>query len=259
MICQIVLILAQNRSTYKGALQLARVSISRKYGFIDKQGNVLIPIQYDIVSDFENGIARVGIATGEKRSNIYDERNWLVIIPYFDGKFGVINKKGDYLIPPTISAPDEHFNSDNRNFKEGLAPFQEKGKYGFINLLGKVIVPAIYDYVYGFSEGLAMIRSGNKNGYINTKGTVVIEPNFAGAFNFHEGLGAVQKKISLIDSKSGKKKSGLKWGYINSKGEIIIEPKFSAVSEFHDGLALVLDNDKYAYIDRTGKEIWREK
>lgn len=38
---------------------LARVRLNNKYGFIDKQGKVIIPIKYDYVDTFSEGLARV--------------------------------------------------------------------------------------------------------------------------------------------------------------------------------------------------------
>lgn len=49
-----------------------------KYGFVDKQGKLVIPIQYNNVFGFYNGLAGV----------------------YVDKKIGFINKKGEMVIPP---------------------------------------------------------------------------------------------------------------------------------------------------------------
>jgi len=46
-----------------------------------------------------------------------------------------------------------------------------------------------------------------------------------------------------------------KWGFINKTGKEIIPLKYDDVDSFYDGLAKVKLNSKYGYIDKTGKEI----
>lgn len=56
---------------------LARVEKSGKYGFIDKTGKVIIPLNYDYADNFSGGLAKVGQ----------------------NGKWGFINKTGKIVIP----------------------------------------------------------------------------------------------------------------------------------------------------------------
>ncbi len=43
-----------------------------------------------------------------------------------------------------------------------------------------------------------------------------------------------------------------KWGFIDRSGKIVVKPEFEKVEEFSEGLAVVLRNDKYGFIDKTG-------
>lgn len=53
------------------------MELNGKYGFLDKTGKIVIPVQYKSVDDFEKGLAEVRL----------------------NGKSGAINKKGQVVIP----------------------------------------------------------------------------------------------------------------------------------------------------------------
>ncbi len=48
-----------------------------------------------------------------------------------------------------------------------------------------------------------------------------------------------------------------KYGYINCAGNMTITPQFDLAHEFHEGLAAVEINDKWGFIDKTGKIVIR--
>lgn len=60
---------------------LARVSADGKWGFIDTEGQMVVPCVYDFAWDFHDGLARV-------RSN---------------GKYCVVNKKGECVVQPVAT------------------------------------------------------------------------------------------------------------------------------------------------------------
>ena len=46
-----------------------------------------------------------------------------------------------------------------------------------------------------------------------------------------------------------------KIGYINNEGTMVIQPQFELACDFYDNRAMIKENDKYGYIDKTGKTI----
>ncbi len=69
---------------------------------------------------------------------------------------------------------------------------KEKGRYGYIDRTGRVVIPPQYVAADNFSEGLAGVRlSEEKYGYIDTSGKMVISPQFEIAGDFFEGLAKV--------------------------------------------------------------------
>jgi len=46
-----------------------------------------------------------------------------------------------------------------------------------------------------------------------------------------------------------------KWGYIDRSGKIVIEPLFGLAMKFRNGLAVVHDGGRVYYVNRTGEII----
>ncbi len=133
--------------------------------------------------------------------------------------------------------------------REPIFPFcQSTHRCGYINSMGKVVVPTIYIRTEAFSEGLGRVHSSNNMfGFVDSSGKVVIPIGFPDASDFHDGLARVT--------------AGGKSGFIDRTGKYVIEPTIGEgprampwnVDDFSDGLAFICDlNGKPGWIDRTG-------
>lgn len=240
---------------------LAAVRLNDKYGFINTNGEWVIEPKFDLVTSFKSGISRVAIEDESIHNNSIEtnrETGGITISPNFQGKMGLINTQGDFVFEPEIKAPPLHFNNEYFDFHEGLCRIEKEDKYGFINLKGEETIPVMYEDAGVFSDGLASVKHNGKCGYINKEGVFVIEPQFNYGWEFSEGLASVQKRVSIIDDKTGKKKYRLKWGFINKQGEVVIDPVYASVSKFHDGLAMVNFDKGMGYVNKNGETIWKE-
>ena len=140
------------------------------------------------------------------------------------------------------------------DFHEGRAWFCKNEKYGFIDKIGNVIVPAKYDQVADFKEERAWVAYRNdegrlKCGYIDLDGKEVVPIKYQVPFgegetptDFSEGLAALPLRTDEYDSPV--------YGYIDKMGNEVIPAKFSIAGDFKNGIALV---DLENYIDKTGK------
>lgn len=148
-------------SKIKDGMIVVQSKKSKKYGFINKSGEIQIPLIYDEVSAFSNGVSIV-----KKKE-----------------KYGLIDKQGKILTPIEYGYIGE--------FANGLALITRgdlnTGKRGYINTKGKIVIPIIYDWAGTFSEGLGLVSQNGKSGFINTKGEIVIPLIYDYAWGFSKG------------------------------------------------------------------------
>ena len=241
---------------------------SDDWGFIDTTGKVVIPIKYDWVGAFHNGRAvfedngKYGLldktgkitvsATYDSIWTNIDKINWNVSK---DGKVGVIDKDGKFIIP----MGNKYLQS------EGLFSMDSKdengeSKRGFVDINDNWIIPAIYNNAELFHDGLAWVFEYNAEKdtrtekFIDKTGKVIINITDLGysycANYFSDGLCLVQEKASK------------KFGFIDKTGKLVIPAiydiledsiyTFDAPDSFHDGRAIVKKDGKYGIINTKG-------
>ena len=231
------------REYYNG---LAIVVLNDKYGFVDKNKNVVVPIKYDDVEKFQEDYAVVGL----------------------DGKYGYINRQGEEVIPLQFSGADsfregrarvwknestgfinkkgeiivpiQYISRLRTSFHNGFAVIFDRNKCWFVNTKGKRITPIEYDYAFDFSDGLAAVKLNNKWGFINTKGKVVIP------IKYDWGINAFQDERAIVNN--GKT-------VIDKKGREIVTAEYDYISSFDEGLAFVRRGEECGFIDKEGKEV----
>lgn len=84
--------------------------------------------------------------------------------------------------------------------------YDKKGKIGYINKKGKIVIKPQYTDASVFQEGQAYVKVKNKYGFINKKGKTVIQPVYDSVSMFCNGLAYAEKngKAFYID-KTGEK------------------------------------------------------
>ena len=111
-------------------------------------------------------------------------------------------------------------------------------------MAGETLAPYQYDRAEPFHDGMGMVSLNGLYGYVDVTGKLVIPPVYFVAYPFSEGLAYVVRD-------DGK---GIRSGYINKAGEVVIKMKKGHHGRsFHDGLAGVQKDDKWGFIDQTGK------
>ncbi len=133
------------------------------WGYVTASGEVVIPPHYVLATEFTTK----GIAA------IVDEDGW-----------AWIDDQGTVLLRPFI------FDNGPDDFSEGLSRFVEKGKIGFFDTSGKVVIPARFTFANPFQDGCAAFcegcikvmygehyaYEGGAWGCIDRTGTVVVPP-----------------------------------------------------------------------------------
>ncbi|MCX6165801.1 MAG: WG repeat-containing protein, partial [Ignavibacteriae bacterium] len=145
--------------------------LNDKWGFIDKEGNEVIPFKYNHIGSFyfvDLEILKQLIEEDYKEDNndIFDKGLAKGIAKVeLNDKWGFIDKEGNEVIPIKY---DEIF-----NFKEGLARVKLNNKWGFINEQGREVIPAKYDEIDsdGSKEGLLQVKLNGKWEFVDREGT----------------------------------------------------------------------------------------
>lgn len=122
---------------YKDGLMV--VKKEEKFGYIDKEGKIKIPLNYTIAEDFNNGLAIVSSDKG----------------------FGVINKKGKRIIPLLY---------DEILIKDSYIYIKKDRKYGLYSKKGEEILPIIYDKLGTVNEDFIFFKNRNEAGLIKLNG-----------------------------------------------------------------------------------------
>lgn len=117
----------------------------------------------------------------------------------------------------------------------------EGGKWGFINLSGKEVIPVVFDEVSIFIDGYTKVTLDGKCGILNKKGEEVIPIIYSDTTNISEGLAGV--------CQDGK------WGFVNTKGKKVIPFVYSEVTPFQNGKAKVCKNGKWGVIDKKDRVV----
>lgn len=230
-----------------------------KQGYMDKQGKVVISMQYDLCYRFSDGLAKV-----RKDGTIgFIDKTGKTVIPfkkYYDAGYfnsGVTwtrNETGYYIIDKTgkeISL--SHIKIDEydgiRDFNEGIAIVKKDGKYGAIDKTGKLIIPIQYSYLSDFSEGLAVVKekSSEGQGFIDKTGKIVIPALYWYAAPFKNGIAYTEKEDikEFIDKNN-------KVIFTISKGEILTERS-------DEYMWIEYDTGKYMLMDKTGKILFKKE
>ena len=144
------------------AVSEGRIGVLRgeQFGFLDLQGNEVIPSIYDEVGIFRQG--RTMVRQGDL--------------------CGIVDTLGRAILPL------EYHSHADRGIKytyfDGLALVEKDYRYGFVDLDGHFVVPLILQDAYPFSEGTAAVKHDGLWGYIDTTGNLTLPVVFDRASPF---------------------------------------------------------------------------
>lgn len=166
-----------------GLVYLNAIKIDKK-GLADKNGNILLPVDYQDVRRLSDGM----------------------ILLEKDKKYGFANNKGEIIIPLVYDEAE--------NFSEGLAPVLKDGKWGFINSKNETVIDFKFvGVMMPFYKGYAPYGKRNFSsgahytsdlwGLIDRNGNIVISNKYYNASSGYNGCFVVEidGKKMLINEK----------------------------------------------------------
>lgn len=137
-----------------------------KYGYIDTQGKLIIPYQYDYCEPFIDNRAIFGKRT---KGRI---------------KYGLINEDGLYVLSPKYY----QLHNDGEMYM-----VQEDNGWGWIDADGNVAIAPQFEEALPFNnEKYAPVKIGDDYGFIDTEGRIVVNPQYKYATSFHQGKALIQ-------------------------------------------------------------------
>ncbi len=187
---------------------LAFIKKDGKWGYINIEGDLVIPFIYEKSSDDPNYFGYLVVESDGHYGLINNKSGELIVPAIFKNMEFVWGERGyDPWIDGIVNVemapygtglifPDGSFGfdssygrgseygvidkernvkkySDNLIFSENLAPAEESGYWGFINKSGEVVIPFAYEYAYPFFDGYAPVKLDGRWGFIDSKNNFV--------------------------------------------------------------------------------------
>lgn len=116
------------------------------WGFINKDSQIVIPLQFEEVQAFSQGFAAV--RQGE---------HW-----------GFVDRTGDMVFAPAWQAV--------KPFRDQRAAVQgDDGQWGYIDTTGKLVIPYQFDIARNFRDQVAIVTADDQYGLIDQDGTFLID------------------------------------------------------------------------------------
>lgn len=201
-------------SMHQGRMALRK---DGKWGYADERFQIRIPFGFDKAEDFAYGLAVV----------------------YLGKKTGVINRKGQWIVPATFSDLHVDFGSD-RIFAE-----LHDSTYVYDNQ-GRLLLATPHEYIgYFGNQGYTFFRENKKLGFLDYNLKVICAPQYDGAGHFYDGRAWVANNN--------------KGGYINEQFKLVIPLQFDSIEDFALGFTKVKKGDRQYYINADGKEVFPDE
>lgn len=223
-----------------------KINDDEKWGFIDKTGKLMINYKYeDVIYGFNNGTAVVGVG--------------VMVNGGYGDKCTLINTKGEEKTSVNYYRCFGNWDPDvdERNLLiDGMMLVEnETGEHGIIDSTGKVIVPCEYNGLWydSYSDRQGYKSIHNEYAYLpnylfDKSGNIVLKDVYSGLY---DGLVMICRNE--------------KYGFVTLSGKVIIPPIYDAAMIPSEGMIAVgqytgklVDDEKeikWGFVNRLGKQI----
>lgn len=230
--------------------EYAKIKYKGSFGFVNGDGGMEIPADYDDASEVMNGYASVckdGVwfminSDDYKIAAVRGTVDFLsflsngLLLASKDGKWGYLNSN---LVVPESFPFDEA-----TNFKNQVAAVRKGDKWAIIKADGSSVTDYIFDDIVRdefnacIDGGIIIAKKGEKYDFYDAEGTQLTNIGFDEVFPFMgDGATAFRK--------------GDKWGFVDKQGNVVIEPQYEEAKCFNIGLAPVKIDGKWGYINTS--------
>ncbi len=209
----------QSASGFKSGY--ASVKINNKYGLIDTLGNFIIEPEYLSLSYFCNGVV---IAKKDEKYGLIDLEE-KQIVDYTLGKITTLNN-GLFLEQVEEGVTLYHIDDPDKpmmtyqeinGFNKSLLRFKQNGKWGLMEMNGNIVLENVYDQIGYSKDGLAVVKDEQRKGAIDAKGNLVFPLEF--------------QDLAILEYSVKAKKDGQYYLY-NKDGELTLDQPFISIYGF---------------------------
>ncbi len=266
-------------STDEGTLPSGVTIRNGKAGLLDASGQVILPFEYDFISEFTDGFA---VVYANEKVGYVNSKGVVVVKPFYElpgsiifggyakvqlgTLFGFIDSTGQVVLPIKYEALGWFFSD--------IMPAKENGQWHYIDTKGTVLSKK-YDKAEDFESKYAQVGLKNKKGVVDRSGKEIVPPIYDFVAPLKECIIAKRgEKFGLLDTLGQEKVpfiydsftnlgywGGLKvcqddkCGLIGSDGTKITPLKYQFINAFPEGVAIVHIENRYGMIDKTGIEL----
>lgn len=226
----------------------AKAKIDDKWGYVNQEGIVVVPIKYDDVDLEANGMIKV---KKNEKYGFYNTKDNIIIPAEFDRAYyfisshpnevevkkgnawGVINTLGETIIPCDY----EHISIDAQN----VYRVEKDGLYGIIDKDGNILFPFKYRDLGAFDkDGIAYAENeAGLYGYIDKEDNLRIPFNYRRVWDFHGDYAEVSMNYDEI-------------GLINKRGKVVVPLQYDDVFVHWDDTVEVRKKDRKNHRDLYG-------
>lgn len=227
-----------------------------KWGYLNGQGEVVVPFTLDGAEYFREGLARIQEGTkyylidpsGERKHGPFQDAGYMFstdgqLKVKADGKWGMINAQGEYVIEPQFQELGDYF-------IEGLCPAKSGGKWGYIDETGVFVIEPKWSGDAGYFTGeYAVVQLGDGTyRAINKQGEYTMDDTWYALYGpTEDGLFTFKRDDSL------------RYGVARADGTIVIDSKWHSVALLGTGSERLIQVERDGaqhYYDRQGNLVF---
>ena len=269
-----------------GNKEIFKVKIEEKYGIANREGKLILPIEFKYIDDLNNHFL---VVSPEKKVGLYDNKgnllvsvkyNWITktpsrnssILVLHEGEFSYnfLDKNNLTIFSENISEYGYVLDEEKLKSPEGrkglLYVKSKNGKFGILNeIKGTLDVPMVYDEIIqcansGENNLYFSVRMGKKHGLINEKNEVLIPIKYdAIDLSFAVSTAYFNESTENINNPNDFQvvvAKGNKYGTVNLKNDIVIPFQYAFLKRIsYNGLFKAKTGNKYQIINKKGESI----
>jgi len=167
-------------------------SKEEKYGMIDKENNVVIPINYTYLVPFNANVNGYYSHLYLPNDITYD----YTLVQTSGDEVYTIDRQGNKIFD--VENSDYKSSSGTTTLTQNLLPVEKNSLYGFIDMQGNEVIPLKYNNIkWDFVNGYACVSIGGNYGIINAKGEEILPFEYSSIDPFDQnGLAVANREDS---------------------------------------------------------------